>query len=421
MQIKYTKKTGKCSSLLEIYNDENLCSQIDCNLIKNLQLVVKPKVLLDNYDEYVFKYKNILTKYLVGNTTAEDTLREIDNIEIIYNIDYKSKAGIIVIVLTVTFMMIVFASYRLMFIKKFNFYLTMINKYYWFVFILGVCVCLSINLFMLGKVTIFKCNTILIATIIGISLIFYPFYINGIINFPEENKISEYVRKHQFSTLCILLLIDIFFILVFSILPSYHVETNYIENGMNFNICLIKDKITYMFLTLVILLKLLLFISVIFLVFMEWNSDFIFNDVKIVSFIIYSVLPYILSVIILNVVNLKNYYLIMSAKIGLNTLLVIIIYFITFWWRMYLELNNSDKKNDRIKYFNDENGKENINISNNADEIKTLKTIQIEDHHIPETSHRMSNYRRSKMSTPSSKFPKMSEIKEEISEENISE
>jgi len=430
MQLKYTKQMGKWSALHEIYNDETLCKQIDCNLIKNTQIITKPVILLHDYDEYSLKYSNIFMKYLNGNSTAKDSLDKIDDLQYILTIDHKSYTGISVTILTITLIIIILASYGLIFIKKFDFYIKMLNKKYWIILILGLGICLSINLFMLGDVTIFKCNAILVSTIIGISLIFYPFFITGLINLPESNNFTEFVRKHQLLAICILILIDVLSILLIIVFSSYQTEFKYVDNKNSFKYCYIKDKLTYVYLMVIVLLKLSLFLSVIFFVFMEWNSDLIFNDIKIMSLILYSVSIYVISILIISISNLKKYYFVFFVKIVLNILLSASIYFIIFWFRMYLELSNSKKKiHYKLRLVKDENKKE--KLSNYSNENNTLNIIKVEDHHrMPENIHihsinrnRVPNSRRNNVPeymkhSNIMKSSLMTDIKEEITEEN---
>ncbi|OUM63181.1 hypothetical protein PIROE2DRAFT_10341 [Piromyces sp. E2] len=96
IQIKYAISHGKHSALDEIYYDEELCSKINCELFRNMQMVSRPTRLLNNYDDYSLKFRSLLYDYLYGNATVDNTLKQMDYIASIYTVDLTSPLGLII-------------------------------------------------------------------------------------------------------------------------------------------------------------------------------------------------------------------------------------------------------------------------------------------------------------------------------------
>ncbi|OUM63182.1 hypothetical protein PIROE2DRAFT_10342, partial [Piromyces sp. E2] len=55
IQKKHIIDHGKHSALNDIYYDDELCSKIDCELFRNLQLISRPTFVMNDYDEYSSK------------------------------------------------------------------------------------------------------------------------------------------------------------------------------------------------------------------------------------------------------------------------------------------------------------------------------------------------------------------------------
>ncbi|OUM63923.1 hypothetical protein PIROE2DRAFT_9454 [Piromyces sp. E2] len=89
IQLKYFFDHNKFSALNEVYDDEELCSIIDCKLFKKMQYVSRPITYSDDYEKYSANFREYFNKFLRGELTAKETLIKIDNIVRIYSIDRK--------------------------------------------------------------------------------------------------------------------------------------------------------------------------------------------------------------------------------------------------------------------------------------------------------------------------------------------
>lgn len=343
IQKKYIEKSMKHTALIDIYNDEDLCKDIDCSLYRNLQHVSRPITLTDNYDQYSSKFREYLNKFIYGNESAKNTLKNIHYIASINQIDYNSTLGIIIVSFTVAVIFIIAISYSLIFIKKFSFYQESFSKPIWFIKLLGICIILSSGLLYLGEKKIFKCNLNKALFLIGISLIFNPVLVKEIIHFPQNNKLSNFVKDHNYIAIFLLSLTNIVYILVIFIFSPYKITKVDVKDGMSFNICTIKNKL-YLISTIILIIdKAIIIIAISLLSFIEWNINAIERDIRNFTIQIYTSIIFTTLFTIIMFVNIKNMFFYTLIRIFLFLFYGIIFYVITIWLRMTQELNH--KKN----------------------------------------------------------------------------
>jgi len=67
------------SGMNKLYDDEEVCSYVDCKLIKSIQGIERPSAVIDNYESYSNKITNIISEFLYNGKPVTDTLREIDD------------------------------------------------------------------------------------------------------------------------------------------------------------------------------------------------------------------------------------------------------------------------------------------------------------------------------------------------------
>lgn len=195
IQKKYIINYGKHSGMNEIYYDKELCSRIDCELFRNLQLVHRPTQFLNNYDEYSTKFRTYLYNFLYNNATTKDTLQKIEDIAFIYSISYSSILGIVISVITVLLMIVMLLSFSVICQRKNSYYLRMYDKLTWFLMLVTLCFFLSYNFVFLGELNKYKCSLYTLTPSIGIFIFCYPTLVAEIVNFPAANKYSEFIKK----------------------------------------------------------------------------------------------------------------------------------------------------------------------------------------------------------------------------------
>ncbi|ORX80432.1 periplasmic binding protein-like II [Anaeromyces robustus] len=346
IQMKYTKgEIMRHSVLREVYENKELCKDFDCNLFKNLQMVARPSSLVEDYEYYSQTFRNYVYQYLYGNSTAQKTLKKIYDITAVYSIDYNSiigKASMAIIVLIIT---IIVFSFILISNNIFNTYFKMFNKKLWFLSLLGLCIGISYGFFMFGEMTIFKCITKWVCFQLGTSLFFYPILVKEIIYFPEDNKYSDFVKKHGFLVFLFFSSFDIITISLLYILHPYQIKIEIVEDGMNFRRCILSSGYYYLYHIIVGLEKAFVFSSIAILNFLEWNSEIIYADIRNISYIIYCNIITSILFILVETIAIKNIYAHVIIRIIVGICYSLVNYTVIVILRIYQETNNSSKDN----------------------------------------------------------------------------
>jgi len=340
-QKKNVINNGKISAMKEVYYDDEVCSVVDCNLYKNLQLVSRPIHTWRNYDEYSLKFRTYIAEYLFGNVTAKDTLQRIDDITFISYIDYSSITGMGVIIISVILITIIFSSFIIILKKENRFYLIMYNKSSWFIMLLGLCIFISTNFTLLGQINEFKCVSHILIPIIGMSFFAYPTLIYEIIYFPEFNKFSEFIKRNKLFVIVGLILINFIYGIIIYFISPFQVKTIYANEGKNYNICVSKMYNQYIFIIVMYIFKFFVILSIAVLTFIEYNLSNISNEMKTITILFYCNSILMIILICINNLNLGKYFVKYFIKIVIMSTIGFINYVIIVWIRMYYEKNEN--------------------------------------------------------------------------------
>eukprot|EP00833_Pecoramyces_ruminatium_P003880 jgi/Orpsp1_1/1177912/evm.model.c7180000063303.1 len=79
------------SGMMSLYDDDDVCNVMECDLIKELQPIARPISEVEDYDNYSHQFQNHIFQFMYGNQTANDVLGEIDDITKIYYMTLDSK------------------------------------------------------------------------------------------------------------------------------------------------------------------------------------------------------------------------------------------------------------------------------------------------------------------------------------------
>ncbi|ORY83466.1 hypothetical protein LY90DRAFT_499672 [Neocallimastix californiae] len=232
-----------------------------------------------------FGERKNLNQFLYGGLSAKKALRNINYINSFDQILYNSLDGYIVEGISVLIITIIVLSYGLVFTNKFQFLTNTISKTLLSFQILGLCMTGSYVFFILGKLSKFKCLAGMVFFFMGISFIITPLLIMEIIYFPENNKLSEFAKKHSCILLFLILLIDFVVYGIALILQPVHIEKFRSSENMIFRSCIHNKGYYFIFYIMVFLFKGILLLLILILAFIEWNLLDIKREIKIVSYI----------------------------------------------------------------------------------------------------------------------------------------
>ena len=334
------------SGMEEVYDDPN-CNPLTSGIYKSMQFIYNEPELVGNPDNNSKELVYVMD-YLYGNATIEDTIRYMNYLDKVYYVEYDSVYGLATLSIIGCLYFCCIISFSLMFRKNFKFFLKMFNKKNWFISLSGLCICASYGFFIVGEITVIKCQLKHIVLIFGISLFYYPFLVKLIIFFPRPNKWTEYIKKHNVLCLFYATLTDLVFIILIMLNSPYEIKVVDVENGMNFNECVIESIYHYIYISLFLLLKAIELTLFLYLVYVEWNIRPIKREIRIISICFYINLLFIVLFIIEHLLHIRNLYSNFLLKISINLSLAYINFVIVICTYIQQHIDENKRRSLRI-------------------------------------------------------------------------
>ncbi|OUM69934.1 hypothetical protein PIROE2DRAFT_2134, partial [Piromyces sp. E2] len=292
------------SGINSLYDDEDVCKIIDCELRKNLQFVGRPKYTLYSYDEYSEKYRKKIYEFLYGDRKAKDVLRDIENLSKIFYISFDTRdsyVGIIFInIISLTSVLMLFS---LLFLIPENYgpFFEFLPNNLWILVVLGSIIIQCSSFTMLNELTEFKCG----------------------------------IKSFMLSIV---------------IIGSYYVDNILIEDGKNFQKCLLNGYFGIITRIILFLYEGFIILVMNVLVFIEWNIQSMHSDIKFSSIASYiSVLTTILY-FMLNLAQINNYAMYFIIKESIISLMAISNYIFLYGYRLLFAF--ADKQNLKLVFIN---------------------------------------------------------------------
>jgi len=251
-----------------LYDDEELCKIMDCELFKNIQPVVRPTKENENYDDYSIKFRNYVYDYIYGNKSAKDVLKKIVDLRKIYSVSLdtnETSIGLIFFCILCSIICIMIFSLIFIYIPSFKPFFTFIPNDFWILSITGIIMIFCIGFTEMGNINVFKCHLRLYLLAIRFSLNMVTFLYKLINNFPKENKISKWIEQHRYLFLLSFIIIDLIMNGLLLIEP-YEIK-NIEKNGEHFNVCELRTIFNEMIEYFFAFIKFIVFISIILLIF----------------------------------------------------------------------------------------------------------------------------------------------------------
>jgi len=343
IQKKILLKLKSVSAIHSLYDDEEVCAAIDCELIKNIQPIARPNPKIVSYDLYSEKFRKYISDFLYEDKSAPDILNKIENIEKIYEINITSPlAGIIIFVLVIISLLMILFTLPFLFIKKYKPYFRFLSTDFWIFVLFGLVLHLIVILINYGELTKTKCQLRYILWLFGFTFYFIPLFHSFIENFPKERKYLIINRNYKYLFLIFFILIDIILSKLYLSLSTTP-EIKFIENGKNYRVCKLYINNYGKYLYLVSLIeKGLIVIAMLILAFHEWNIWKILKDVRsitvaiLIDIFLYALYIFMISI---NITHYIAFYLFYSLII---LIFVLSNYAIIYGVRIIRILTNND-------------------------------------------------------------------------------
>jgi len=376
LQKKYFL-AGECiAAIPSLYEDEDICRKYDCEVFKRLQPVVN-KIYETNggmyyKNVYESKFRKYAIKYLFeDNVDLEETLRNIEDITKIYYIPLdriEFSFGVVMVVVIAVLSLLMLLSLIFLFFENYQPFFKVLSADSWLILIMGIIMFLCSIIAHLGELSMSKCYLKIGLLEIGITLYLFVILYELIINLPLEIKLVEWIKNHKYIALFLLLLIDVLLIGL-SHLDPYSIEIVIVEEGNNYQTCKMKYVFGRVITIMLTTEKFILVLAISFLLFVEWNMKRIFYEVRFILFAIYSDLLILSISLVINFINIKNYYLNFILQQCIIVLISLISYTCSYGFKLLLALLG--KKDVKIAFID----KINKNFIS-GDESKPSKSVE---------------------------------------------
>ena len=308
VQKEYIIKSKRLPAIDKLYEDENVCQVIDCELGKSIQLLARPGTLTADYDEYSFQFSSYIKEFLFGDKEASDILSKVNDITKINYISLNnSKAAFIIFIIAIVITIVMISSFTFLFIEKFKKYFKFLSTKSWSVIFIGFIMRLIvIPITQYGKLEDYKCQLNFILISLSVNFIFIPILQRLIVNFPERIKIINWLEKTKYREIIYIFLFDLLLNCLLFI-RSFETREIKISNGKNYKTCTINDLFGKIILIVILLDKVLLIISLLLVLFSEWNKVDTIKDIRIITTSLYMEFLIIIIVIIKSLIKINNY------------------------------------------------------------------------------------------------------------------
>ncbi|ORY73348.1 hypothetical protein LY90DRAFT_636059 [Neocallimastix californiae] len=216
---KITIEKKLLTPISSLYEEEEVCKNVDCKLFKSIQPILRPTS--EDNNNYYFNFLNYFYEYLFQKRTLNDTIKGILDLTKIYYISIGTKennAGLIITLLISFILMFISVSFFYLLNKNFleNFIFIPID--FWILSMLGSILILLVCFLDMGKYTVLKCHLKVFIFSVAFSLETIPLLYKLIENFPIKITFFTYINKnHHYFLLFLLYLI---FYLIYCVL--YH-------------------------------------------------------------------------------------------------------------------------------------------------------------------------------------------------------
>ncbi|ORX86473.1 periplasmic binding protein-like II [Anaeromyces robustus] len=348
-QKKYFMKTNIFSSVSSLYDDEETCQWIDCDVVKQASpyifVAYDPGEYTQEY--YYAKFRQYAYEYIFENESISKIIKKMDDLKKVYYFTFKNCDSSVGLILSnVVFITLLIMCLLLIFfvINRKYLYNKFLPNEFWIISMLGSIFILGTIFTLYEKLSVTKCflNITIFTTSFYINII--PIFNQLIVNFPKTNKISDWFKKrsNRYLFLLIIIFINIGLIGLIFIKP-YTIKNVLITDGENFQICNLNSTWSQTISRIIYYLQIFILLILLSLIFIEWNLTAIFFDIRIITPLIFTDLLILIIYRIFNYINIKNY-----IFNGINVFFVVFFislsnYIFTCLLKVYYLIFNSKK------------------------------------------------------------------------------
>jgi len=321
IQKKYIIGSSLFSANMDLYEDEEVCSFIECDIILNslpfsfINGLFTSKRYQEKYREYIFDY-------LYNNQLLPEVLKKIEDIIKIYKFSLKtddSFTGLVIFFLFIVLFAGTALSLVFIFIKVLESRFNFLSKNLWVITTLGSLTLMSSILTLYGDVTNAKCHLRITLINVGFVLSICPSLLKLISNFPKYNKVSVWFEKNKYVALIIIMIYTLGINRLFSMLSfdSHDIE---MIGERKYKKCTMESTIGNILYYVTLFFDFFLILASLVLIFMEWNLKDTSLDVRYLASALFMDSLSLILLIIIDIFKFKDY-IVYNVLLAINILI----------------------------------------------------------------------------------------------------
>ncbi|KAL6625024.1 hypothetical protein U3516DRAFT_823967 [Neocallimastix sp. 'constans'] len=340
-------KNNLYSGIPSLYDDAEVCANVNCEFFKSIQLVARPTSKSNNYSAYSEKFRNYIYEFLYGDKSAYEVLKKINDISKFYYLSTdrsETSIGLIIIILFIILSLIMIFSLKYLYIDKYKPYFMFIPGDMWILSVFGCIVIMSTCLTGLGEVTLSKCQLKWLTLPIGFTLSMIPVFGRLISNFPANNGISRWVGNNKYLFLSAFIFLDLLLYSISFKIP-YEIESKLIDDGQNYQKCH-TTKYGKIMVYSIIISKAIIILCILFLTFIEWNMEETRSDIRYLSVALYIDIISLGILISVNIMDLNSYIVYYGVPDFIYLFFALTNYIFLYGFRIFKALTRKENEDD---------------------------------------------------------------------------
>ncbi|ORX82029.1 periplasmic binding protein-like II [Anaeromyces robustus] len=311
IQTEYIAKRNLISGISSIYLDEDLCKQINCDIVRYSTPFSGIPYTLTEYstEKYLAKFRKYVLNYLYNEEDVSTTIKKLDDLSKIYYYTLSTKycnSGLTMFCVFVLFTSIMIFSLIFLFIKKYESHFQFLPKDFFIISVIGSFIIMCSVLTLYGKPTIIKCHLTVACLTFGFALSVVPPLYKFSINFPKKNKISNWIENHRYIFLSMFLPIYILINALLTVEP-FTLFTTVINEGENYQKCIGYTQFIMTLLMLIPVVDSIILIILSILIFIEWSIKETHSDTRWIFALVLMDFLDLAIFFSINYIEIKNY------------------------------------------------------------------------------------------------------------------
>jgi len=323
-QKKYIITNYMFSADMELYDDDEVCGMIECDIIRNsypFSFMNNDEKLFGD-DNYHIEYRENMFDYIYNDKPVNQVLKIIDDITKIYTFSLKtddSNLGLIIYIFYYIFFTFIALSIIFVYVKKFEYKFKFLSKNLWVITTLGSLILMSSILTLYGDVTNTKCHLRITLINVGFVLSICPSFLKLIINFPKSNKLSSWIENNKYILIIIIMIFTLGLNKIFA-MSAYEPQEIIMSDNRKYQKCIINNIFGSIIYYIIQFYSFFIIIISLILIFIEWNLKETSLDVKYIATALFMDILSSILLIIIEKINIKDY-VIYNVILAINILL----------------------------------------------------------------------------------------------------